>query len=253
MSYIETLDWVTEAYRSILKKNLVGIYVHGSIAMKCFHWDKSDIDFLVVVDEKLSKDSKKKLMDVIMDMNAYVPPKGLEMSVVLKKDCMDFKYPTHFDLHYSIAHRNWYLNDPEDFCDKMHGEDKDLAAHFTITRNFGITWYGQPIDKVFGPVPKEHYLDSIMEDIKNAKESIMEDTMYIVLNLCRVLAYSKEELILSKEQGGKWGFERLDKKYHNIIAQALYCYKTDIVMTFDKKEAQDYCDYMLAQLESTQK
>lgn len=56
MTYQELLDKIAEGYRGILKDNLVGIYVHGSIAMKCFHWDKSDIDFIAVVRESLSLD-----------------------------------------------------------------------------------------------------------------------------------------------------------------------------------------------------
>ncbi|MBF0777492.1 nucleotidyltransferase domain-containing protein [Streptococcus cuniculi] len=35
--------------------NLVGIYVHGSLAYGCFSWEQSDIDFLVVVKSPCSK------------------------------------------------------------------------------------------------------------------------------------------------------------------------------------------------------
>ncbi|WP_161567304.1 hypothetical protein [Acidilutibacter cellobiosedens] len=36
-------------YQTILGDNLVGIYVHGSIAFGCFHEEKSDIDFIAVI------------------------------------------------------------------------------------------------------------------------------------------------------------------------------------------------------------
>ena len=48
MEYQEILRKIATAYTKILQDNLAGIYVHGSIAFGCFHWSKSDIDFLVV-------------------------------------------------------------------------------------------------------------------------------------------------------------------------------------------------------------
>ena len=166
------------------------------------------------------------------------------MSVVLKDCCLNFKYPMPFELHFSNMHIDWYLRDAYNYCENMHGVDKDLAAHFTIIREFGIVWCGQPIEDVFGKIPKDNYLDSIKEDVKDAKDDIIENPMYIVLNLCRVLAYAKYELILSKEQGGNWGLENLKLKYHNIVSKALHCYQTEDVMMVDKEEAENYCRYM---------
>ena len=45
----ELLDKIVSAYNDILQENLTGIYVHGSLAFGCFRWEKSDVDFLVVV------------------------------------------------------------------------------------------------------------------------------------------------------------------------------------------------------------
>ena len=37
--------------KEILGENLVGIYLHGSLAMGCFNPQKSDIDLIIVVNE----------------------------------------------------------------------------------------------------------------------------------------------------------------------------------------------------------
>lgn len=87
----------------------------------------------------------------------------------------------------------------------MKGTDKDLAAHFTIIKKYGIALYGMDIEKVFGNVPKEDYIDSIMCDIEEADEEILENPVYIILNLCRVAAFLKDGAITSKKQGGEWG------------------------------------------------
>lgn len=49
MTEIGLLDRIKTAYSKILGDRLAGIYVHGSIVFGCFNWDRSDIDFLVVV------------------------------------------------------------------------------------------------------------------------------------------------------------------------------------------------------------
>lgn len=245
MDYKVVLNNIKEEYQNILKDNLVGIYVHGSIALDCFNWDKSDIDFIVVIKEKLSKDEKIQLMKVTAELNDIAPPKGLEMSVVLQEYCNNFQYPTPFELHFSTMHIDWYKNDADDYCEKMNGIDADLAAHFTIINKAGIVLCGQSIKEVFKEVPKEFYIDSIKADIKDAKASIMDNPIYIILNLCRVAAYINYGLVLSKEQGAKWALEHIEDKYHDIVKRALYSYQSNNQMTVRKEEAEEYCDYML--------
>lgn len=248
MDYREVLSNIKEAYQDILRDNLVGIYVHGSIAFSCFNWGKSDIDFIVVVKEKLSIDTKLQIMKVTVELNESAPSKGLEMSIVLEEVCSNFQYPTPFELHFSNMHIEWYKNYPKNYCEKMNGTDADLAAHFTIIKKVGIAICGQPVDEVFEDVPKEYYIDSIKADIENAKSAIMESPMYMVLTLCRVAAYAGYELVLSKEEGAKWALNSLENKYHPIINRAVQCYQSNEMMTVEKGEAEEYCDYMLAQI-----
>ena len=52
-----------ERSQDILGDNLVGIYLHGSLAMGGFTPDKSDIDLIVVVNNPPSHDEKRKYLD----------------------------------------------------------------------------------------------------------------------------------------------------------------------------------------------
>ena len=162
-----------------------------------------------------------------------------------KAYCNKFVYPTPFELHFSRAHLQWFYDNPVDYIQKMKGTDKDLAAHFTIIKKYGIALYGMDIEKVFGNVPKEDYIDSIMCDIEEADEEILENPVYIILNLCRVAAFLKDEAITSKKQGGEWGEQNLDSQYHNFISEALKCYESGNEMMIDKVEAQKFTEYMM--------
>ena len=81
MYYQTLLDKFTHAVKEITGEKLTGIYLHGSLAMGCFHPEKSDIDLIVVVSENLSDDQKGLLMQNIVLLNKEAPAKGLEISV----------------------------------------------------------------------------------------------------------------------------------------------------------------------------
>lgn len=242
----ELLDGFIMNCKSILGNNLTGIYLHGSAAMGCFNDKNSDIDLLIVVKNDISKEIKRQYMDMVVAMNCEAPSKGIELSVVKESVCKSFVYPTPFELHFSIVHLNWYLSNPDEYIEKMNGTDKDLAAHFTIVYHRGKTLYGREIKSVFSEVSSEDYMDSMWFDIQNAKEDIIENTMYIILNLCRVLAYKKERLILSKQEGAEWAIDYISNPdYKKTILSALEEYNTGKAMSINKADAVRYAEYML--------
>jgi len=245
----QILERLKSKYSDILKDNLVGIYLHGSIAFNCFNPEKSDIDFIVVVKDKLSNEIQHRLINVLLEMNDIVPKKGFEMSVVLKRHCLNFEYPTPYELHFSNDWAKNYLENPDSVCNQKFETDPDLAAHFTIINHCGQVLCGMPINEVFGEVKKEYYVDSIYTDIINAKDEILSSSTYIILNLCRVLGYLKDDKILSKEQGGLWGLENLKVKYKNVIQNALDNYINNIDMSVNDKEKLGFAEYMIKNIE----
>lgn len=249
--YSTLIDDFVRQNQNILGENLVGIYLHGSAVMGCFNSQKSDLDVIIVIRDPVSNAAKRAYMDMVIELNRRAPAKGIELSIVRENVCSPFVYPTPFELHFSIAHLNWYQTDPDDYVEKMHGTDNDLAAHFTIIFHRGKALYGKAIRDVFAQVSREIYFDSIWGDIENAQDEITENPAYIILNLCRVLAYSKENLILSKLEGGKWGLENVPEIYTGLITGALDEYTTNHSIKFDKAHAKEYAEYMLTQIKSS--
>lgn len=249
MKYNEILRKIANEYQDILRDNLVGIYVHGSIAFGCFNPIKSDIDFIVVVESTPTIEEKEALIKTILDLSVDAPKKGFEMSLVLSSVCKDFIYPTPFELHYSITHLQRCKDNLREYCTSMNGIDKDLAAHFTVINNVGYTLIGKQIPEVFGDVPKEDYLDSIKADVENSQEEVLDNPIYIILNLCRVLAYKNNDLVLSKEQGGLWGIDNLPKQYRVLVSKALNNYTSEVLEEgFDKEQSLNFCNYMIEKI-----
>lgn len=239
------LEKLVAESKLILGDNLVGVYLHGSAAMNCFHESKSDLDVLVVIKHNISTIQKRKYMDMIVMLNQKAPAKGIEFSMLLGSACNPFVYPTPFVLHFSQTHLSWYNANPEDYINKMHGTDTDLAAHITILSHRGKTLYGQDISSVFAEVPVANYWDSIWNDIKDARQNILDSPMYVILNLCRVYAYKKDHLILSKNEGGQWGLKNLPIKYTPLISDALADYSGGPAMTPHDTLALEFVNDML--------
>ena len=238
----------TERSKKILDDNLTGIYLHGSAVMGCFNPQKSDLDLLIVVDHSLPDPVKKEYMDMVIELNSLSPAKGIEMSIVLREVCKPFVYPTPFELHFSVRHLEWYKNNPDDYIRKMKGTDKDLAAHFMILNKRGRCLYGAPIEEVFSEVPDRDYMDSIRGDIEGAAEEITENTMYLTLNLARVLAYKEEGLVLSKKEGGEWALDHLSEEFHPLIRDALREYAENAGIVYDGSLAGRYAEYALKRI-----
>lgn len=245
MLYQNILDKIVDKSKQIFGAELTGVYLHGSMAMGCFQPDKSDIDFIIVIKDNITDKQKLMFMNEVVELNKAAPSKGIELSIVKEAYCKEFLYPTPFELHFSNMHLQWFRDNPKDYIQKMNGTDKDLAAHFKIIKKYGIALYGSQIDDVFADVPRNNYIDSILCDIEEAKEEILENPVYIILNLCRVAAFLKHDLVISKKQGGEWALQNLSDKYHTLVLNALQSYELGTEMNIDKEEAQGFADYML--------
>lgn len=248
MQWQAIMEAVQQRWQAVLGDNLLGIYVHGSIAFGCFNPEKSDIDFLAVVEEAPTLPQKREMIRCLTALADHAPEKGIEMSVLLRRDCEHFAHPTPYEMHYSAAWHESYLADMDGTLARLKGADADLAAHITVTRAVGIALKGPAPQEMFAPVPAEDYLDSIRGDVENAAEDVLRDPVYILLNLCRVLAYSRSGAVLSKAEGGEWGITRLPEKYRALLTGALRSYRTGEPMATNGDILQEFARYMLQQI-----
>lgn len=238
---------IAERYQSILEDNMTGVYAHGSLAFGCFRWDKSDIDFLVVTRREPSLEQKRRMIEALLAWDREAPPKGFEMSVVLAEDCRRAAHPSPYSLHFSNAHKARCQADLTGYCREMHGVDPDLIAHYGVTRAVGRVVCGPPVEAVFGPVRKADYLDSIRADLAQAEKDVTENPVYVILNLCRALAYQREGLVLSKAQGGAWAVEALPEDAE-VIRAAMAAYTTDQAFPMDEARAAAFAARQKARL-----
>lgn len=243
----ELLDMIVSAYCSVLQNKLVGIYVHGSLAMDCFNPEFSDIDLLVVVNADLDFKEKRELVDTLIKLSDSGPKKGFELSVLAENVLKHFEYPTPYLLQYSDEYRGKYEFDP-DFV-RENGKDPDLAAHIFVTIHRGICLFGKPIYQVFEPIPKSYYIKSIIGDLAAIKEKIMQKPVNVTLDMCRVLHFIKTDRISSKKEAGEWAYSNVPGQYSNIIKSAMSLYTgAESTVEFKSEQLTNFADYMLKEI-----
>jgi hypothetical protein len=217
----EKVNSILSFFRQCLGVDLTGFYLHGSLAQNCFYQQTSDIDFIAVVEKKLTIQQKKKIIDFLQ--NTGNGPALPEMSIVTRESLQNLVFPSPFELHYSFATREAYTDGYVSWDEPRF--DTDLAAHYMSIRERGICLYGKPIKDIIPEIPPEMFIASIVQDLNWLRQEVGHIPFrHNILNPCRALAYIKDGLYLSKKEGGEWGQRNLPAEYANLIEQALAAY-----------------------------
>ena len=188
---------ITTVFVDELHDDLVGVYLHGSLAMGSFNPVTSDVDMLVICSTEMTNDTKKIIIKRLLSLTQG-NRNQLEMSIVLERNVKDFVYPTPFELHYFHP---TYLLDENYICGGEGFFDPDLAGHMVVTYHRGVTLSGEKIENIFTPIDRQYYIASIFNDVEDAQNHIIDDPVYFTLNLCRVMYFLKEGIVSSKKEG----------------------------------------------------
>ncbi len=215
------------ALRAALGEGLVGVYLHGSLAMGCYNPVCSDLDLLVATRERLTGAQRRVVSALLLAESGQPAP--IEISLLAREQLWPWRYPTPFDLHYSETWRERTAQGlatgrVEAAADEPAPCDADLAAHITVLHARGSCLWGAPIAEAFPPVPRADYLDSVRADLEWGLALLAENPAYPVLNLCRTLAYLRTGAVHSKAEGGAWALAQLDSALRAPVRAALATY-----------------------------
>lgn len=228
-----------ELIRNELGNKLIGIYLHGSLAMGSYYRPKSDIDLIVVVDSKLEAGLAGIVGIAIANRAVNRPTIGnVELSVITAEAAKQVPVPTPFELHYSSEWHDKILNNKVDYNKEQ--TDIDLSSHLMYVVQRGICLYGRPISNTFGTVKWQHFMEAVLNDLEwiLEDEHVLETPFYSVLNICRVLQLLIEnnQSVHSKDEGGEWGLRHLPQEYHQLIQQALDAYRSSDIVNEEQRK-----------------
>lgn len=226
---LNQINKVVNIWKKHLGDELIGVYLHGSIALDAFNPDSGDIDILVVVKDSIDIPVKLEIARDIIGLDRKPCP--LEMSAVKLSDAKNWKTPGNCVFHYSDFWTEKYMkrfdnSDVDVYVVDHEFPDADVTSYIKLLKQCGIVLYGREIQEVFADVSDEDFWAAISADIDDY-DFHDYDARYFssnVLILGRILSFKKERRILSKYDGGIWMIDHVpeDLKYLPKLAMKIW-------------------------------
>ncbi|WP_438434696.1 aminoglycoside adenylyltransferase domain-containing protein [Gorillibacterium sp. sgz500922] len=220
------LQKLVDLWKSQLGDALIGVYVHGSLALGCFLEETSDLDVLIVTNRRMEREERLILAEAIIALDGKPCP--LEMSAIFIGDLSPWQHPVACQFHYSdywtAAYRSLLNGELQtSFIVDEEFKDEDLTSYIHLLNQCGICLYGEPIGKVFPPVPESDFWQAISAGVENYDFHAYNPRYFVsnILILGRVLSYKKEQRILSKYEGGQWTSRYVPERLRYIVDHAL--------------------------------
>lgn len=240
----DLLQALTAHLPIILGKNIVGLYLYGSLTQRAFNPKRSDIDCIVVTERELSDVQFKKLdawLANIAESNQWVA--RLQMLFLIKDEVLTMNSVACL-YQFGILKRS--------------GSDGNPIIWMNVLKS-GVVLFG-PRPKSFVPAITPEILFQALkrevgylrEEISGKPESEWRDVpsyrAYAVLTLCRILYSFRNGTIVSKKRAVKWAIKELPEEWHEIILQALKIDETTREANISLSRIEQFIDFADAQL-----
>lgn len=244
---------VVGIWKKHLGEQLVGIYLHGSIALNAFCPESGDIDLLIVVEKSLDLSEKLKIAKEIIEIDGK--PRPLEMSAVKLSDAQNWKSPGNCVFHYSDLWTQKYLDkfqnpDKELYVADNEFPDADVTSYIKLIKQSGIVLYGRKIEDTFADIPDEDFWQAISADIDDYDFHAYEPRYLAsnILILGRILSFKKERRILSKYDGGVWMIEHVPAKLKYLPELAMKIWFEGEQHTFPEEDLTVLREYLICEI-----
>jgi Domain of unknown function (DUF4111) len=181
---------------------LVATYLHGSAALGGFVPGRSDIDVLVICDDRpIDRVGLDAAVQTLRSAVGDWPGRGLELSMVARRHAGEPGPPWPFVLHVATCTDDYKVV----FGDERQG-DPDLLMHYAVCRAAGVAVRGPAPTELIGHIARVDVLGYLSSELRWVLDHASE--AYGVLNACRALAYLERDEILSKVDGAQYALER---------------------------------------------
>jgi hypothetical protein len=181
---------LVQGLKATLGERLHGIYVYGAVAFPEAA-STGDIDFHVILREKLSREEIEKVNDLYATLAQDFPPFGAELDgyFILLEDAHKKTPPAH-QLRPEIRDNSWALH----------------REHILAGRCFVLTG---PDPKEIFPAPTWPELEAALRgELRYVEDHLKDYPAYCALNLCRLMySFETRDVVVSKYATARWACE----------------------------------------------
>lgn len=219
------------------------VVVHGSIALGEYVPGRSDLDMLVFADA-VRPQALQAMARMLLAWSGVVAP--IELSILPRST--QWVHPAPFWFHYSEAWRERLAAQLADNTADWLGvrTDPDLTAHMVVAQASGIVVWGA-VD--WPQITRQDAFAAVWYDIASAREDVLTQPVYVVLNLCRTIRWLEHGQVLGKTQGGTALLPELVGDTQLVVAAALDSRVHGVPLDVSVAQLQAAVDVLLARVE----
>jgi predicted nucleotidyltransferase len=203
------LSFMLDKVQAILKDQLVGFYLYGSLSLGDFDpAAASDVDFLVVTEDVLPEEALEKLRA----MHAEIAESGLPYATHLEGSYIPRAAMRRYDLanaHHPTIGIDWPF--------QVAFHDSNWVLQYHTVREYGVIVWGPEPRTLIDPVSSADLRAAVCLHLKNFwQKTVVEDIDwlrprdyqgYAVLTLCRALYTLHNGDLCSKPKAAAWAQE----------------------------------------------
>ncbi|MFM7680220.1 MAG: aminoglycoside adenylyltransferase domain-containing protein, partial [Roseiflexaceae bacterium] len=216
LSVVQQIERVSTLLVQVLGSH-TAVVVHGSIALADFHLGHSDLDMLAFV-ETADGAQLRAVAHIMLAESGQPAP--IEFSLVPYAALTPWVHPAPYLFHYS---ESWRVRTQQLLADPQHDwlavrTDPDLTAHMVVAHRAGMVTAGQ----VELPLPsRADALAAVWYDIADAVNQVVDEPVYVILNLCRTACWLRDGVVRSKSAGGRALLPTLTGEAYDVVAAML--------------------------------
>jgi hypothetical protein len=223
----EVLEKLLLGSQEVLKDNLVGVYIFGSLASGDFNEEISDIDFVVVTNRDIPQDIQIQLGKIngqILAMNSKWS-KRLEGSFLPLYMFKELN-PSHA-MHPSISTGGKYGLD--------HKGIEQSIQKFML-REDGIVLVGPDPKTFIDPITSAELKEATLEILQEWWKPQLSDSFrlkereyqaYAVVTMCRMLYTLENGKVVSKPFAARWAKGAMGERWDGLINRAMTSREND--------------------------
>jgi hypothetical protein len=217
------LEQLSLGLKKILDGQLVGLYLTGSLSYGDFNYGSSDIDFLAVLNKKLSKDQ----LDYIKDMHAQIGnnipywAKRLEGSYITQEFLKRKQTPTEARPYVNAGKVNVFpfgnewiinLNTLHDYSVAIIGPDPKIIFPKVTSGELKEASIKDLVDEWLPKISDPNAFNN--PDYESAHLKV-----YAVLTMCRILHRCKNNSFATKKSASDW-VKKNYSQWKNLVEKA---------------------------------
>lgn len=218
----EILNILLGRVQEILREQFIGMYLYGSLSSGDFHPESSDIDFLVITREALSKDK----IAGLEAMHHRLWAAGLKWAAKLEgayvPEVLIRRHDPGGTLCPTVNEGKFYI--------AGLGSDWIIQRH--IVRESSVVLAGPDPKTLIEPVSSDDIRGAVswilhewwfpmLEDPSWLREHGSEYHAFAVLTMCRALYALEYGTIVSKRTAAKWAQTRLGGRWGQVIERSI--------------------------------